>query len=129
MIARPKRGRHRGLPLQFYINPHFRRIHHSTLSRARIRPNGQRLLQSRVWRCSTISDGAICFEPGGDFVEGLFIPIVDRDVFAFARFGDLFQQIETRQAVIGFAVGERRGKTVLSRPKGLPLALASASTR
>ena len=51
-----------------------------------------------------------CFQPGGDFVEGLFIPIVDRDVFAFARFGDLLQQIEAGQAVIGFAVGERRGE-------------------
>ena len=70
-----------------------------------------------------------CFEPGGDFVEGLFIPIVDRDVLAFARFGDLFQQIEARQAVVGLAVRERRGEAGFVSAQGFPATLASASTR
>src|SRR3546814_6285342 len=51
------------------------------------------------------------FEARGDFFQRLVVPIVDRDVLAFAGLGDLFQQIETRPAVVGFTVKKRRGET------------------
>ena len=89
MIARPE-GRHIGLPLQSYQSPF---SSHPPLDaeqcedhaeRPKVAPQpGLALLDDLGWR-----DG---FKSRGDFLEALFVPIVDREVLALARFGDLFQ--------------------------------------
>jgi hypothetical protein len=108
VIARPE-GRHMGLPLRLYQSPFSShppldaKQDEDQAERPEVAPEPGLALFDDLGRRDR-------FEPGGDFVEGLFIPIVDRDVFAFARFGNLFQQIGARQSVIGLAVGERCGE-------------------
>ena len=92
-------------------------------------PNGQRLLHSRIWRCSTISEGAIFSSRAAilsnvfsfQSLIGIYSPLLDSAIF--------FNKSSRGNPSSVSPYENAAVKLVLSLPNVLPPAPASASTR